>query len=63
MRKFEEIAFDYEMEFGEKPPILTTLSVDNEDYLNMLEKSIKNHEPLTRNDLAKVFMTDEEANY
>ena len=63
MRKFEEIAFDYELEFGEHPPILTTLSVDNEDYLKMREKAIENHEPLTRDDLGKVFMTDEEAFY
>ena len=63
MKKFEEIAFDYEMEFGEKPPILTTLSIDDEDYLKMLEKSIENHEPKTRNYLAKVFMTDEEVVY
>lgn len=63
MRKFEEIAFDYEMEFGEQPPILTTLSVDNEDYLKMLEEAISKHEPLTRNDLGKVFMTDDSAFY
>lgn len=63
MKKFEEIAFNYEMEFGEKPPILTTLSIDNEDYLKMLEKSIESHEPITRNDLAKVFMTNEEVVY
>lgn len=61
--KFEDVAFEYEQKFGEQPPILTTLDVENELYLKMLKESIESNEPLTRNDLGKIFMTDEKALY
>lgn len=61
--KFEEIAMEYFNTFNENPPILTTLSVENEDYLAMLKKAIESKEPLTRDDLGKVFMTDDSAFY
>lgn len=60
---FVEIAIEYERVFDEKPPILTTLSTDNELYLKMLKDAIDKNEPLTRDDLGKVFMTDEDAFY
>ena len=60
---FVDLAFEYESRFGEQPPILTTLSVENEDYLKMLRKSIDEDKPLTRNDLGEIFMTDNKAFY
>ena len=61
--KFEDLAFDYENKFNEKPPILTTVSVDDPLYLEMLREAIENNKPLTRNDLGAVFMRDDEAFY
>jgi hypothetical protein len=61
--KFEDIAFEYEQKFGEQPPILTTLDVENKLYLRMLKEAIENNEPLTRNDLGKIFMDDKTAFY
>ena len=60
---FEDLAFEYELTFGSHPPILTTLSVDNEEYLKLLRKAIDDEKPLTRNDLGAIFMTDDEAFY
>lgn len=61
--EFEKIAIEYMMTFNEQPPILTTLDTDDELYLNMLKKAIKTKKPLTRNDLADVFMTNDKVLY
>lgn len=61
--KFTDIALEYFEKFGENPPILTTLDVENEEYLKMLKEAIESGEPLSKNDLAEVFMTDEKALY
>ena len=63
MRAFEEIAFEYEEMFGQQPPILTTLDVENEDYKRELEKAIERQEPITRDYLADIFMVNEEVVY
>jgi hypothetical protein len=49
--------------FGENPPVLATLSEDNEDYLKMVEKAIEEEKPLTMDKLAEVFMTNEDVVY
>lgn len=54
--EFETIAKEYIAQFDEYPPMLTTLDVNNINYLKALRQAIRNNEPLTRNDLAKVFM-------
>ena len=60
---FEELKMKYQAAFGEFPPQLVTLDENDELYLRMLKEAIDNGEPLTRNDLAEVFMTDQEAVY
>lgn len=60
---FEEIAFEYEKAFDKKPPILTTLDVNDGLYLQMLQKAIKEGKPIDRNDLGKVFMTNDKVFY
>ena len=60
---FEEIKMRYYDAFGEYPPMLVTLDENNELYLKMLSDAIKSGEPLTRDDLAAVFMTDENVVY
>lgn len=62
-KTFEDVAFRYEMEFGEKPPILTTLDVNDPLYLEQLEKAIEQGKSITRDDLGAIFMTDEKAFY
>ena len=61
--KFEDLAFEYENKFNEKPPILTTVDVNDPLYLEMLREAIENNKPLTRNDLGAVFMRDDKAFY
>ena len=61
--RFSEIAMEYERHFGEQPPILTTLDIENELYLKMLKRAIEDNKPLTRNDLGEIFMTDDKAFY
>jgi len=60
---FIDIAIEYENKFGEKPPILTTLDVENEEYLNILKKAIEDNKPVDRDYLGTIFMTDETAFY
>ncbi len=60
---FEEIAAEYEMEFGVQPPILTTLSTDNELYLQELKNAITRGKPIDRDYLGSIFMTDNDAFY
>lgn len=61
--KFEEIAFEYEKEFGVQPPILTTLDIENEEYLQILKDAIVRGKPVDRDYLGTIFMTDEKAFY
>lgn len=62
-KTFEDVAFRYEMKFGETPPILTTLDTNNQLYLQELEKAIEKGKPISRDDLGAIFMTDEKAFY
>ena len=61
MVNYETIAKKYRDLFGEIPPIITTLDVENEEYLKVIEKSIKDKKPLTRDMLGEIFMKDNEA--
>ena len=63
MKTFEELAVEYVNVFNEQPPILTTLSTDDPLYLEMLQEAIDNNEPITRDDLGNVFMTDNKVFY
>lgn len=60
---FYDLAFEYELKFGEKPPILTTLSVDDPLYLKQIKNAIDNDSPIDRNDLAEIFMTNDKVAY
>ena len=60
---FEKIANEYFEKFNQYPPVLTTLDVENKEYLKMLQEAIKNGEPLTRNDLGEIFMPDDNILY
>ena len=60
---FKELCVKYEETFGTYPPILTTLDVENEEYLKMLKDAIDSKEPLTRNELDAIFMPDDELLY
>jgi hypothetical protein len=62
-KKFEDVAFEYEKTFGQQPPILTTLDVNDPLYLEQLEKAIKSGKPITRNDLGAIFMTNDKVFY
>ena len=62
-KRFEDVAFEYEKAFDKKPPILTTLDVNDPLYLEQLEKAIKSGKPITRNDLGAIFMTNDKAFY
>jgi len=62
-RSFIDLAIEYKKMFGENPPVLATLSEDNEDYLKMVEKAIEEEKPLTMDKLAEVFMTNEDVVY
>jgi len=61
--KFEEIAIKYEDNFGEEPPTLPTLDVENEVYLEFLQQAIEDNQPITKNELGDKFMTNDEAMY
>ena len=60
---FEELKMKYMETFGEFPPMLVTLDENDRLYLKMLKEAIESGEPLTRDDLAEVFMTDNEVVY
>lgn len=62
-RSFIDLAIEYRNIFGENPPVLATLSEEDEEYLKMLEKAIEDEQPLTRDKLAEVFMTNEDVVY
>lgn len=60
---FEELKMKYMETFGEFPPMLVTLDENNKLYLKILNNAIESGKPLTRDDLAAVFMTDDEVVY
>ena len=60
---FEELCYEYLMQFGENPPILTTLSVDDKEYLELLKEAINSNRKLTQDDLAEIFMRNEKVVY
>lgn len=62
-KSFVDVAVEYEKTFGEQPPILTTLDVNDPLYLQELEKAIENQKPIDRNYLGSIFMTDDKVFY
>lgn len=60
---FEKVSKYYIRQFGEEPPVLATLSVDDEEYLRVLLDCIEENNKITMNELAEIFMDDENAIY
>lgn len=60
---YDEVALKYEKHFGEEPPVLVTLSRNDEQYLKTLLEAIERDTPLTRNELAEKFMTNDKVVY
>lgn len=61
--KFEELAQEYYDTFGEFVPVLSTLDVNNEEYLGEVKKAIERKESIDRDYLGEIFMKDKEALY
>ena len=61
--KFEDLAFEYELEFDEQPPILTTVDTNDRLYLKLIEDAIESGEKLTRDYLASIFMRNDKVAY
>lgn len=60
---FEIIFNKYEETFGKNPPMLVTLSPNDKKYQELLINAIEEKEEITLNDLAEIFMTEDEVLY
>ena len=55
---FEDVAMEYIQKFNEYPPTLTTLNVNNQKYLKLLKKAIRENQKITQDELGSIFMPD-----
>ena len=61
--RFEDVATEYEMTFGKNPPVLDTISLDNQEYLKVLKDAIDNQKEIDYNYLGEIFMKNKKAFY